>query len=186
MSPDDLNLSVRAPGEAPSEPPTPWGRRLRKWARDLGVSAVLVSGLWVGLGMIRAPSLPASPTFVLQNLEGQPVDLASFRGAPVLVNFWATWCPPCRMEMPELVHYAETHPDVPVLFVAVDGKADDLRTFAQAHGLRLDRVLLADKATKAAWPVTTLPTTVGIAPDGSVRGAHAGIVLLPQLWWWGR
>lgn len=88
--------------------------------------------------------------------------------------------------MPLLVSYAASHPEVPVLVVAVDGSVEKLSTFAASAGLASNRVLRLDAATKARWPVSTLPTTVVVGPDGTIQAAHAGIVTPPQLWWWGR
>lgn len=182
----DDGLIVRDPDEG-EEPRVPWGQRLRRWGRDLLLTVGGVSVLWVGLGWLRAPELPAqAPALNLKNLDGDLVDLDSFRGQTVLVNFWATWCGPCQLEMPLLVSYAVSHPEVPVLFVAVDGTVEKLTTFARNAELPLNRVLRLDAATKARWPVSTLPTTVVVGPEGTIEAAHAGIVTPPQLWWWGR
>ena len=187
MTPPDDGFSVRNPDEPPSEPVLPLGERVRRGLGQLLLSAAGITILWVGLGWIRAPSLPTqAPALVAPNLEGVSVDLATLRGSPVIVNFWATWCGPCRMELPELVHYANGHPDVPVLFVAVDGSVEKLRAFAAENGMDPARVLVPGEATKRAWKVGTLPTTVAVSAEGTIRGAHTGMVALPQLWWWGR
>ena len=153
--------------------------------------ALIASLAFAGLVAVTpdAAAVPAAAAgsaadFTLRNLDGQSVSLSSFRGKVVLVNFWATWCGPCRLEMPMLVSFAQAHPDVPVLFVAADGSPEGLITYADREKMPRRRVLRMNAATKASWPVSTLPTTVVIAPDGSIRTAHAGIVAPPQLWWW--
>lgn len=183
----DHGLAVRFDDEPDAPTPDPWGAKLRRWGRDLVVSVGGAGLLFAAIGWLRAPDLPAeAPAFTLPSLTGEQVSLASLRGQTVVLNFWATWCGPCQLEMPELVGFADRNPDVPVLFVAVDGEVDALRAFADSHGLPAARVLRADAAVKRAYGVSTLPTTVVVEPDGAVRAAHAGIVLLPQLWWWTR
>ena len=161
--------------------------RLWRWARSglLYVAGFLL--LFAAVGWLRAPSLPTqAPDFTLGTLTGETRTLSALRGQTVVVNFWATWCGPCRVEMPTLQAFAEANPDTPVLYVAVDGTPEALTAFAEDQGLPLDAVLVADRTTRAAYGVSTLPTTVVVGPDGAVRAAHAGIVLPPQLWWWTR
>lgn len=179
--------SFRRSPEEEEEPPVGWGARLLRATRLCALTLLGVSAIWLGLGTLRAPDLPAqSPKLILENLDGVSVDLASFRGQTVLVNFWATWCTSCGLEMPMLVNFAQSHPDVPVLFVAVDGSVEKLVAYADRENMSRQRVLRMNAAAKASWPVSTLPTTVVIGPDGAIRTAHAGIVAPPQLWWWGR
>jgi thiol-disulfide isomerase/thioredoxin len=183
--PEAPAIRVRADDEAPP-PPVTLGRRLSGWAGDLGWTALLFAAIWVGAGWLRAPALRTAPALDLPTLDGGRVRLESLRGRTVIVNFWATWCGPCRVEMPTLVSFAADHPDVPVVLVAVDGTPDALRGFARAHDVPESLIARADAATRAAWGVGTLPTTVVVGPDGTLRGAHGGIVLAPQLWWWTR
>jgi thiol-disulfide isomerase/thioredoxin len=179
---DDLDLQAEPEG-LPAAPPSRW----RAWARDAAI--FLVSGvlLLAVVGALRAPELPdTAPPLALSSLNGQVVDLAALRGRTVVLNFWATWCGPCRVELPVLTSFAASHPEVEVYYVAADGTVEDLRAFARRHDMPEDHVLRTTPGTQGAWGVTTLPTTVVVAPDGSVRAAHTGIVLPMQLWWWAR
>jgi thiol-disulfide isomerase/thioredoxin len=180
--PDDDDLVVRHPDEA-QEPPEPGGRKILRWGREIAIGLAGFVVLWLFVGWVRAPSLDVAPAFRLPTLAGEQVSLADFRGRTVVLNFWATWCGPCKMELPTLVAFSAAHPDVPVLFVAVDGTPEALAAFAAAHDMPPGQVLLADPATRAAYGVSTLPTTVVVGGDGEVRSAHSGIVVGPQLAW---
>jgi thiol-disulfide isomerase/thioredoxin len=135
------------------------------------------------IGLWRAPDLPKeAPGFVLQDLDGEPVALDSFKGRPVVLNFWATWCGPCRTEIPSFVEFAEENPDIVVLGVAVDGSSSELKAAAKQLGITYP-VLLATQEIKTAYGVSTLPTTVVIDPEGEVSTAHTGMMFGPQLAW---
>jgi thiol-disulfide isomerase/thioredoxin len=156
---------------------------LLRYLRDWGVAIGLAVALYLGVGYLRAPELPAeAPGFSLVNLEGQRVDLASLRGQTVVLNFWATWCGPCRMEIPTFSAFAEEHPEIPVLGIATDGDAASLKAAREALGIRYP-VLIADAATTDAYQINTIPTTVVVGPDGAVEAVHVGIMTRPQLWW---
>jgi len=181
--PPDDDLLVRGADEAPSTPPPPLARRALRLTAELAFSALALVVLWVGVGWVRAPALPvAAPAFTLLDLDGAPHSLSDHRGKTVVLNFWATWCGPCRAEVPGLSSFARAHPDIPVLGIAVDGEPAALRKAAESLGIDYT-VLRADAATRAAYGVSTLPTTVVIGPDGAVRAAHAGLMLEPHLEW---
>lgn len=155
------------------------GRRLLEW----GGTLLLIALAWVGIGMLRAPDLPEqAPGFTLPDLQGQAVSLSDFEGQTVVLNFWATWCGPCRIEIPAFSSFADDNPDIPVLGIAVDGTTAELRRARSELGITYP-VLIADAATKDSYGVTTLPTTVIVGEEGGVEYAHAGLMLGPQLVW---
>ena len=132
---------------------------------------------------MRAPNLPdRAPPFELVGLDGASVRLADFRGRTVVLNFWATWCGPCRLEAPTFAAFARAHPEITVLGVVADGPAAKVRAAARELGITYP-VVLGDAATFGAYGVTTYPTTVVVGPDGEVRSAHTGLMVRPQLAW---
>jgi len=160
--------------------PARW-RWLLTVARDWGGTLLFGAVLFHGVGQLRAPELPeVAPDFELVTLDGDTVRLSSLRGKTVVLNFWASWCGPCRVEIPQFSSFAEAHPEVPVLGIATDGTPGELKAASKKLGITYP-VLRADAATVRAYGVDTLPTTVIVGPEGTVAAAHAGILTRPQL-----
>ncbi len=170
--------------EALSPPPrAPWPRRLGRLLRDIVVAGVALLLLSTVLGRLRAPDLPpAAPAFALPTLAGDQVSLAQFSGQTVVLNFWASWCGPCRAEIPMLNAFAADHPEVPLLGIAIDRDPRAARAAAQDWGIDYP-VLVGGPAMAKLYDATTVPTTVVVGPGGEVKGAHVGIITNPQLWW---
>ncbi len=117
-------------------------------------------------GRIGAPA----PDFEWTDLDGRTLRLSSYRGKVVVVNFWATWCPPCREEMPALQRVAASEPDVVVLEVDLMEPADKARSFLDSLGLdRLQPVLDSDGATTRRFGVLSLPSTFFVDKSGVIR-----------------
>ena len=170
------------------DPPTrPLWRRALGWGRDLALLAiVMLVGLAV-VGRARAPRLPeVAPEFALTDVDGRQVNLSDFRGQTVVLNFWATWCGPCRAEAPTFAAFAQANPDVPVLGLAVDGPPNKVRRVAQELGMDY-RIVSADASVVRDYGISMYPTTVVVGPEGDVRWAHAGVMWRPHLslatWW---
>ena len=119
----------------------------------------------------------------METLDGEEWSLSDFRGKTVVLNFWATWCGPCRTEIPAFTEFAEENPDIPVLGIAMDGdQPAKLRRAVKQLGIGYP-VLLADNDVKQKYKVSTLPTTVVVDKDGQVKDIHVGAMFKPQLEW---
>ncbi len=116
-----------------------------------------------------------APGFTLETLDGQPVSLSEWRGRPVLINFWASWCGPCKEEMPAIQAAYEEHREhgLVVLAVAVDDRPQDVRRFVEEHGLTFEP-LIDDGGVSHAYRVLGLPTSVFVGPDGRISAVHTG------------
>jgi thiol-disulfide isomerase/thioredoxin len=118
----------------------------------------------------------------LTGLDGQPVAMERFRGRPLIVNFWARWCAPCREEIPELVrlHATQGNDGIEVIGVAVEDQVEGVRDFATANDMRYPVVLAARQGIplmKALGNVQGgLPFTVYVGRDGQPLGSKLGIV----------
>ena len=126
-----------------------------------------------------ADQRPEAPAFDLPRLDGGgTLSLASLRGQVVVLNFWASWCAPCREEAPVLQDGWERYRDRGVVFVGVDSRdlSDDGREFIAEHGITYPNVHDGDGSTAGRYGVPALPETMFVGRDGRVTGYIAGAV----------
>jgi peroxiredoxin len=121
------------------------------------------------------PQTPA-PDFTLKSADGRNLRLAEQRGQVVLVNFWASWCGPCRQEMPHLNRlYDKYHASgFTLLAVNIDDDARTGSSTAAKWGLKFPVLLDADKTVSKLYDLGSMPATVLIDRDGKVRYLHRG------------
>jgi len=151
----------------------------RLWLLPLAGGAVLVYFLSV-VPEKRAATKPpgsAAPAFVLPDLQGNPVALDSFRGRPTLLNFWATWCPPCRAEMPDLESLSEAQDDcLTVVGIAIgSGGPEEVGAFARKYGLRY-QMLIGNAQVAADHAVRTIPRSVLLDFSGKEAAHWDGLI----------
>jgi thiol-disulfide isomerase/thioredoxin len=115
------------------------------------------------------------PDITLRNAAGETVQLADYKGGPLVINLWATWCPPCRREMPVLENAQQQRPDLTFLFVNQAESMQSVATFLETQGLSLSNVLF-DGGGRLGQAVGSmaLPTTLFYSPDGRLLGSHLG------------
>lgn len=110
-----------------------------------------------------------APSFKLLNLNNKEVSLADYRGQKVFLNFWATWCPPCREEMPDLQKLHEEHDDkIAVLTVNIGESKANAVNFMMKNNLNLAVLLDQDKSTAQDFLVRAIPTTYIIDEKGVI------------------
>jgi cytochrome c biogenesis protein CcmG/thiol:disulfide interchange protein DsbE len=122
------------------------------------------------------------PDLTLTGLDGSTVDLASYRGRPMVVNFWASWCPPCLKEMPDFEQVYQQR-DGTVAFVGINVResAATATDLATRTGVTYDLVLDTTGDASRGFSVVNMPTTVFINADGIVTSVHAGALTAAEL-----
>jgi peroxiredoxin len=124
-----------------------------------------------------------APALTLTDVQDRTVSLADYKGQWVLVNNWATWCPPCRAEMPELNAYYEAHKDKGFVLVGISSgdTKSQIEDFIQEYGLSFPMWQDPTSASLRAFRMDYLPSSFVIDPSGTVRLAWTGAVSLETL-----
>jgi peroxiredoxin len=124
-----------------------------------------------------------APVFRLRDATGAMVSLANYRGKVVVMNLWATWCPPCRAEMPELQRFADTYRSFGVAVVGVNEGESAERATAFALALKIGFPIWLDDQQQygRAFTALGLPTTVIVGRDGTVVRGYDGALTLAQM-----
>jgi thiol-disulfide isomerase/thioredoxin len=141
--------------------------------------APVIAGAVLLLGGIAAillkPSPVPMPALTLQSLDGREVSLAGFVGKPTVVNLWASWCPPCRREMPAMQHSQAANPDVNFVFVNQGEEPQVVAEYLKRQGLILGNVLLDPQGSVGvALGQGALPTTLFFDANGLLVSTRLG------------
>ena len=124
--------------------------------------------------LLETGALP--PEFSLLLPDGRHVSVSDLKGRPVLINFWATWCPPCRAEMPELLQAARDYPDLVMLAVNVSEAPGDVSKFAEQFRMDVPVVIDPTGTISDRYNITGLPTSVFLDPDGTIASVRPGAI----------
>jgi peroxiredoxin len=151
----------------------PLNSRTLRAARVFALAALVVTGGTAAAGV--TPSTGA-PDFTLPRLGGANLRLQEQRGQVVMVNFWATWCGPCRAEMPHLSRLYDKYRASGFTLLAVNIDEDPLKaaSLATQLGMRFPVLLDTEKKVSRLYDLSTMPSTVLIDREGRVRYVHRG------------
>jgi cytochrome c biogenesis protein CcmG/thiol:disulfide interchange protein DsbE len=149
--------------------------------RVLTIVVVSVAAVLLGIGLFRpsgkSSAADAAPLFFSRDLNGRPMALRSYRGRPVLLNFWASWCVPCRSEFPVLKQLQAQHPDLAVLGVVFEDGDASARAFMQSQGATWSGVRDPKGQIAGAYgvrPKPGIPVSVLIGSSGRIIARRVG------------
>lgn len=140
--------------------------------RIAAMAAILAFALpaWAGGGDVQAPA------FALQSVDGRTVSLAQYKGDVVMINFWASWCGPCRQEMPLLDSIYKQYKDMGFTLIGVNVEPDSHNADAWLKQTPVSYPILYDPKSQVSqlYQVQAMPTTVIVDRQGVVRFVHNG------------
>jgi cytochrome c biogenesis protein CcmG, thiol:disulfide interchange protein DsbE len=183
-SPSPATAPTPDPASVPAPAPAPRSRPTRRIWTLVGVAVVVTLAIVVLVGITRpgasggTPIAKGQPVPEIRGtaLDGSTVDLASLRGHPVVINFWASWCGPCQQEMPLLAQKAQQHAGsgLQILGVLSDDTAGNGRAFETKYGATWPSVFDTGNAFKTAYQVLGRPQSYFVDKDGILRSIQVG------------
>jgi peroxiredoxin len=155
----------------------------QRWWRSRWIPAMAVAMAVAAWPACNRNATSAANTanldFVLKNMDGQDVRLADFKGKPLLLNFWATWCTPCKAEIPYFVEFADKYKaqGFSVVGISVDDEAQDIRTFATDYKVTYPLLVGRDRddVARAFEAGDFIPVSWLIRRDGTIQAKVSGI-----------
>jgi len=146
----------------------------KSWAKLLSIVAAIV--LLGACGQSSAIEIGRdAPDFTLTDTGGQKVSLSDFKGKAVILNFFASWCPPCRSEIPDFIALQKAYGDRGFTFVGVSiTDAQDSKNFAQKSGINYPVLVDDGKVSVLYGPVRSIPTTYVIGKDSKIVKMYIG------------
>lgn len=152
---------------------------------SFAVILALLAVLALGLKKVQAGPLSSGPApdFTLTGFDGSTLTLSELRGKVVIINFWASWCPPCRQEAPYLEETWRKYKDQGVIFIGVNWVDTQKEALAYIDELDITYFNGPDLGTRIAqaYNIQGIPETFYVAKNGELRGVHIGPLLAPQL-----
>ncbi len=150
-----------------------------KQKRVLAACAVVI---FLSVMLINCSRTDKAPNFKLRNLNGREVSLDQFKGKIVLLDFWATWCGPCRMTMPMLERLRqEFSKEMVLLAVNIQESEEVVRDYVQEENIKSEVLLDEDGAVASAYGAYAIPLQVIIDREGNIRRALPGATSLSML-----
>ncbi len=129
---------------------------------------IVVTGIFTSCALSQ--SAKKAPDFSIVDLQGKQISLSSLKGKVVVLNFWASWCPPCKAEIPDFVKTYEKYRDegLIIIGIAVNSKPDDVRELVKKYNITYFVAMDDGRVEKAYGPIPFVPTTFIIDKEGNL------------------
>jgi peroxiredoxin len=163
------------------------------WLGECGMKKIIGSLLLlllIGVAFYQVLNQPDTPVkadegkeavdFTLKDPDGKEITLSDYKGKKVLLNFWATWCNPCKKEMPDMEKIHQSHPDVVVLAVNIDSD-QDIKGFMSDLKLTFRTGLDVDGEVNKKYKVVSIPTSFFINEEGVINKKVVGVMEYKQM-----
>ena len=160
---------------------------IKKWKKLLtiflfwGLCGIPVSATadpFEQMGVARPRTSKPAPDFVLKDIHGKEVSLEQFKGKPILLNFWATWCGPCKVELPSMQRLHDASKDngnIQIIAISIDrSNTEKVHQYAQSLNLSFPILLDPDRTARKPYFIRGLPTSYLIDADGKLQGFISG------------
>lgn len=155
------------------------------------VSVLAIAGVFyqiyphrsAGRSIFDVTTHPMAPNFLLKTVDGQTLDLASYRGNVVLLDFWATWCEPCRVEIPRLIEWQNKYgaQGLQILGISLDDDAGPVREFYRQFKMNYPVAVGNARLAESYGGILGLPVSFLIGRDGRIYTRHGGETNPPAL-----
>ena len=158
----------------------PWNS-IRRWTLFTAAVAILASCSFIpdDVHLKSANERKATPDFALKDATGATVKLSQLKGKVVVLNFWATWCGPCKIEIPWFMEFQKTYKDrdFAVVGVSMDEDGwDSVKPYIDQHKMNYQVVVGNDQISQLFGSIDSLPTTLVIDREGRIASMHVGLV----------
>ena len=156
-------------------------RRQRLWLPALATVACAATAWNLVDQLARSGNVDLPATILLTRLDGSHASSSDWLDGPVVINLWASWCPPCRREMPMMAEVAARETEVPILFVNQGEGAEVIRRYLAQEGIAIPALQDPGMQMMAHFQAMGLPATLFIGRDGKLRAGHMGEISRARL-----
>jgi peroxiredoxin len=155
---------------------------MKKYFFIIIITAIFMTSIvFIFSGCKGSGNASSDSDFTLTDLGGNPVSLSDFKGNIVVLNFWATWCPPCIVEIPDFVEVFNEFKDKDVQFIGISNEdISALKSFAAEYDINYP-ILVDNKNIMAIWAIRAIPTTFVLDRDGQIVFKNVGMMTGEQI-----